>query len=173
MDTFLRSPVELPDPDRLELVTAFGLSLADGIVMYQVVKLAHWNVSGAGFVALHDFLGTVAGLVDSVNDKFAERIPTLGALIGANVERVGEVMRLKDYPITPMGPLQHVREVCDRLDVYLRGAVAACEIAKRVKDEGSVQRIGTALELLQEAAWKLVKEIEPQAGPAGSVVTVP
>ncbi len=135
-----------------------------------MTKVAHWNVAGPTFVMIHVELDVLATLLAMANDKCAERAVTLGALISMNVERVGEVMRLKDYPLTPLGIYEHVREICDRLDVYIAGLAAVIKLATVAEDDATIQRLGTLTEEIQEQAWKLVKFLEPPSAPANPVL---
>ena len=173
MATFMRSPIVLPDAARSELAASLGLVLVDAIALRQGIQLAHWNVFGPSFIQFHVLFDDGQAIVAASIDRIAERIVTLGALVGANVERVGEVMRIPDYPLRGMTQLEHVAEVASRFDGYLAGLKAASDIATRLNEPGTVNLLGEAIDAAQVYAWKLVKHLEPAQGAPAAVPFLP
>jgi len=69
------------DEDRAEqLVDALNTDLAASYVLYHQLKKHHWNVEGAEFLELHEYLGEVADDVELAADAFAERAQALGGV---------------------------------------------------------------------------------------------
>jgi DNA-binding ferritin-like protein len=62
-----------------QLVDALNTDLAATYVLYHQVKKHHWNVEGAEFRELHEFLGDVAYDLEVAADEFAERARTIAA----------------------------------------------------------------------------------------------
>jgi DNA-binding ferritin-like protein len=69
------------DADRAEqIVDALNTDLAATYVAYHQVKKHHWNVEGAEFLDLHEYLGEVAADLEEAADEFAERVQALGGV---------------------------------------------------------------------------------------------
>jgi DNA-binding ferritin-like protein len=69
------------DQDKAEqIVEALNTELAASYVAYHQVKKHHWNVEGAEFLELHEYLGEVAEDLEEAADAFAERAQALGGV---------------------------------------------------------------------------------------------
>ncbi len=69
------------DGDRAEqLVDALNTDLAATYVTYHQVKKHHWNVEGAEFLQLHEYLGDVAYDLEQGADVIAERAQAIGGI---------------------------------------------------------------------------------------------
>jgi len=67
-----RSPSPLPEETRRKMVEALNARLADGIDLHSQIKVAHWNVKGPQFAALHPLFETFAVGLAAHNDAVAE-----------------------------------------------------------------------------------------------------
>ncbi|HLM47609.1 MAG TPA: ferritin-like domain-containing protein, partial [Myxococcaceae bacterium] len=74
-----RSPSPLPEQARSALATLLNERLADGLDLHSQIKVAHWNIKGPQFAALHPLFETFAVSLAAHNDSVAERAVTLGA----------------------------------------------------------------------------------------------
>ena len=69
------------DEDRTaQVVDALNTDLAASYVLYHQLKKHHWNVEGAEFLQLHEYLGEVAADVELAADEFAERVQAIGGV---------------------------------------------------------------------------------------------
>jgi len=69
------------DEDKAEqLIDALNTDLAASYVLYHQLKKHHWNVEGAEFLQLHEYLGEVAEDVEYAADAFAERAQAIGGV---------------------------------------------------------------------------------------------
>ena len=69
------------DRDKAEqLVDALNTDLAATYVLYHQVKKHHWNVEGAEFLELHEYLGDVAYDLEVAADDLAERAQAIGGV---------------------------------------------------------------------------------------------
>lgn len=69
------------DQDKAEqIVDAFNTNLAAAYVAYHQIRKHHWNVEGAEFLELHEYLGEVAEDMETAGDAFAERAQALGGV---------------------------------------------------------------------------------------------
>ncbi len=87
------------EPDKAEqLVDALNTDLAATYVLYHQVKKHHWNVEGADFLELHEYLGDVAYDLEQTADELAERAQAIGG-----VPLSGGATFEAHAPITPEG----------------------------------------------------------------------
>jgi len=69
------------DTDRAEqIIDALNTDLAATYVAYHQVKKHHWNVEGAEFLELHEYLDEVAADLEEGADALAERAQALGGV---------------------------------------------------------------------------------------------
>ena len=69
------------DEDKAEqIIDALNTDLAASYVLYHQLKKHHWNVEGAEFLQLHEYLGEVAEDVEYAADAFAERAQAIGGV---------------------------------------------------------------------------------------------
>ncbi len=61
-----------------QLVDALNTDLAATYVLYHQLKKHHWNVEGAEFNDIHEFLGEAAEELEEIADVVAERAQALG-----------------------------------------------------------------------------------------------
>ena len=82
-----------------------------------VLKHAHWNVTGPGFIAVHEMIDPQVDTVRDFVDAIAERMATLGAtpkgLAGALVAQ----RTVEEYPVGRARVADHLRALND---VYTR-----------------------------------------------------
>src|SRR5262249_51698242 len=70
----------LPESARQQIAAALNVRLADGLDLHSQIKVAHWNVKGPHFAALHPLFESFATTLTEQNDATAERAVALGAL---------------------------------------------------------------------------------------------
>jgi DNA-binding ferritin-like protein len=63
-----------------QIIDALNTDLADTYVAYHQIKKHHWNVEGAEFRELHEYLGDVAYDLEQGADEIAERAQALGGV---------------------------------------------------------------------------------------------
>jgi len=73
-----------------QIVDALNTDLAASYVLYHQVKKHHWNVAGAEFLDLHEFLGDAAEHLEEGADEIAERLQALGGTPVAGPEQIAE-----------------------------------------------------------------------------------
>jgi DNA-binding ferritin-like protein len=79
------------DTDRSEqIIEALNADLADTYVLYHQLKKHHWNVAGAEFLELHEFLGEAAANAEEAADIIAERAQALGGTPVAGFDQFAE-----------------------------------------------------------------------------------
>ena len=80
------TPSRLPEPARVRIAEGLNAVLADGLDLHASVKVAHWNLKGPQFPALHALFEEIAVGLAGHNDAVAERAVTLGARAARDVE---------------------------------------------------------------------------------------
>jgi starvation-inducible DNA-binding protein len=98
--------------------------------------VAHWNVKGPQFIALHELFDEIVEDADEYVDLIAERAVQLGGVADGTVRQVAERTSLDEYAATGGGNgEEHVRAVADALAAFGRSAREAIEIAADAKDQ--------------------------------------
>jgi DNA-binding ferritin-like protein len=69
------------EPEKAEqIIDALNTDLAATYVLYHQVKKHHWNVEGAEFLDIHEYLGEVAADLEAGADELAERAQAIGGV---------------------------------------------------------------------------------------------
>ena len=149
------SPSKLPEAARTTLVTTLNERLADGLDLHAAIKVAHWNVKGPQFPALHPLFEQFANQLAAHNDAVAERAVTLGGLAQGSVRHVAKTSKLEDYPNTVTRDLEHVKLLADRFDAYLIGIRESRGIGEKLGDSDTVDLLTGVVTELEKNAWFL------------------
>ncbi len=119
-----RSPSHLPESARARIAESLNAVLADGLDLHGHVKVAHWNLKGPHFAALHPLFETFAVSLAGFDDEVAERAVTLGGRAYGTARHVARASRIPEYPEETSRDLEHVKLLADRFDRYLEGVRA-------------------------------------------------
>lgn len=155
-----RSPSPLPEPSRQKLIEALNARLADGLDLWTQVKVAHWNVKGPHFAALHPLFETFATSLANFNDAVAERAVTLGGLAAGTARHVAKASRLSEYPQETTRDLEHVRLLGDRFEAYVTGLRESRALAEKEADTDTVDLLTQIVSELEKNAWFLRASLE-------------
>src|SRR4029434_7128217 len=110
---------------------ALSGSLRNGVDLHSQIKVAHWNIKGPNFAALHPLFETFAVSLANHNDSIAERAVTLGAQVNATARTVAKSSTLPDYPAETSQDLDHVKLLAERIEAYLDGTRKSRDVADR------------------------------------------
>ena len=149
------TPSRLPEPARVRIAEALNAVLADGLDLHASVKVAHWNLKGPQFPALHALFEQIALALAGHDDAVAERAVTLGARAFGTVRHVAKASRVADYPQETTRDLEHVRLIADRIDTYLDGVRAARAVAEKDGDTDTVDLLTGVATELEKHGWFL------------------
>lgn len=155
-----KSPSSLLEPTRAAICQALGDSLADGLDLHSHVKVAHWNIKGPHFAALHALFDSFADSLAGHNDEIAERIVTLGGRALGTTRHVAKTSRLVEYPSDVTRDLDHVRLLAERFGSYLAGLRAARSVAKEGEDSDSEDLLTGILRETEKHTWFLISTLE-------------
>ena len=155
-----RSPSRLPEEARNAVSAALDARLADGLDLHTQIKVAHWNVKGPHFAALHPLFETFATTLAGFNDDIAERAVTLGFRVHGTARHVAKTSRLPELPSEATRDLELVGLVADRLESYLEGVRDARAVAEKHADQDSVDLLTGVVNQVEKDAWFLRATLE-------------
>jgi len=154
------TPSQLPPELRKKICESLRAVLTDGIDLHSQIKIAHWNIKGPHFAALHPLFDTFATDLAAQNDELAERILTLGTLAVGTVRHAAKNSRLPDYPQELTKDLEHVRLLTERIGTWLTGARQARELAIECKDDDTMDLLTKHIQAFEKHAWFLHATLE-------------
>ena len=150
-----RSPSPIKEDVRARLAKSLNARLADGLDLWSQIKVAHWNIKGPHFAALHPLFETFAVSLAEHNDAVAERAVTLGAQAYGTARHVAQASRLPEYDPEATRDLQHVRLLADRIEAYLEGARESRDLAEKEDDQDTVDLLTGIIREFEKHAWFL------------------
>jgi starvation-inducible DNA-binding protein len=150
-----KSPSPLSEAARKEIAVSLNARLADGLDLHSQIKVAHWNIKGPNFAALHPLFETFAVGLAVHNDALAERAVTLGAQVYGTARAVAKASTLPEYPAETKKDLEHVKLLAERIDSYLEGVRASRDVAEKLKDQDTVDLLTGIIVEFEKHAWFL------------------
>jgi starvation-inducible DNA-binding protein len=155
-----RSPSTLKEDARKKLSESLNARLGDGLDLHSQIKVAHWNIKGPHFAALHPLFETFAVSLANHNDAIAERAVTLGARAYGTVRHAARVSSLPEYDQETSRDLDHVRLLADRIEAYLKGLRATRDLGEAEDDQDSVDLMTGIITEFEKHAWFLRASLE-------------
>jgi len=155
-----RSPSPLPEQARTAIVEQLNARLADGLDLHSQIKVAHWNIKGPQFAALHPLFETFAVSLANHNDSVAERAVTLGGKAYGTTRHVGKTSRLPDYPQETTKDLEHVKLLAERIEAYLGGLRDSRKATEQHQDTDTVDLFTGIITEFEKHAWFLRASLE-------------
>jgi starvation-inducible DNA-binding protein len=155
-----KSPSPLPEATRQRLVETLNARLADGLDLWTQVKVAHWNVKGPHFAALHPLFETFATSLANFNDAVAERAVTLGGLAQGTVRHAARTSKLSEYPQQTTHDLEHVRLLSERFEAYVAALRESRTLAEKEADTDTVDLLTQIVTEFETNAWFLRASLE-------------
>lgn len=122
--------------------------------------MAHWNIKGPQFAALHPLFETFAISLANFNDAIAERSVTLGGKAYGTARHVARNSRLAEYPQETVRDLDHVELLAARIEKYLDGVRASRHAAERLADTDTVDLLTGIISEFEKNAWFLRASLE-------------
>lgn len=155
-----RSPSPLNETARVALVATLNERLSDGLDLHSQIKVAHWNIKGPNFAALHPLFETFAVSLANHNDAIAERAVTLGGKAYGTVRHVAKASRLPEYPGETTRDLEHVALLAERIEGYLAGLRESRGVAEKQGDTDTVDLLTGIVTEFEKHAWFLRASLE-------------
>lgn len=119
-----------------------------------VGKQLHWNVQGAEFFAVHEFLDTIVDEARTAYDDFAERLVALGGSPDARPETIVATSSIKPLDAGHVSTTTAVEKMEEALNIV------AEEMIRHIDDVDAVDHLSADLLIttsrdLQKSAWML------------------
>ena len=150
-----KTPSNLPESARASVASTLNQRLADGLDLHSQIKVAHWNIRGPQFPALHPLFEQFATQLAVRNDEIAERAVTLGGHAIGTARQVAKGSRLPEYPTEITRDLEHVKALADRIDVYLDGVRESRKVAEQHGDSDTFDLLSAVVTELEKNNWFL------------------
>ena len=155
-----KSPSHLPEETRVSVADQLNARLADGLDLHSQIKVAHWNIKGPQFAALHPLFETFAVSLAAFNDLLAERAVTLGARAYGTARHVARASKLPEYPQDTARDLEHVKLLAERFEKYLVGVRESRTLAEKLGDTDTVDLLTGIVTEFEKNAWFLRASLE-------------
>ena len=155
-----KSPSPLSEKARTQIAETLNARLADGLDLHSQIKVAHWNIKGPQFAALHPLFETFAVALAAFNDTIAERAVTLGAKAYGTTRHVAKTSKLPDYPQETTRDLDHVKLLVERFETYLTGLRESRGVADANGDTDTEDMLTLVITEFEKNDWFLRASLE-------------
>jgi len=150
-----KSPSQLSEDTRIKIEETLNARLADGLDLHSQIKVAHWNIKGPQFAALHPLFETFAVGLAAHNDAIAERAVTLGGKAYGTARHVASKSKLPEYPQETTRDMDHVKLLAERIEKYLEGTRESRTLGEKLGDTDSVDLLTGIITEFEKHAWFL------------------
>jgi starvation-inducible DNA-binding protein len=117
------------------MISLLNQQLANTMDLYSQTKLAHWNVKGMHFIALHELFDTLAANRLSDADMIAERATALGGYAAGTVRTAAQRSELPEFPEQITMDKQVAEALAERYAQYGASVRAAIDTALNDGDQ--------------------------------------
>ncbi len=135
--TLARYPITLSDAARLASVEALNQVLCDTMVLRDLYKKHHWQVSGPTFYSLHLLFDKHFDEQQELVDDLAERVQSLGGVAIAMAHDVAELTRLERPPRGREPVPVQISRLLEAHEVILSEAHTGARMADGNGDDGT------------------------------------
>jgi starvation-inducible DNA-binding protein len=143
-----------PTTDSTELTRSLNLVLADSYALLSLTHLAHWNVEGPGFFALHTAFQTQYEELFVAIDEIAERIRALDAYAIGGLGTLAQAAQMNEFA-SPLGQEDYVRALIAASEKLVGDAARARDVAGLANDAESQDLMIGRITLHQKTIWML------------------
>ena len=128
--------------------------LADSYALLSLTHLAHWNIEGPGFFALHTAFQTQYEELFMAVDEIAERIRALGSYALGGLGTLAKVAQMKEFA-APLSQSDYVRSLIEANEKLVADAAVARDLAGQANDPESQDLMIGRITLHQKTIWML------------------
>lgn len=136
------------------LTDSLNQVLADSYALMALTHLAHWNVEGPGFFALHTAFQTQYEELFTAVDEIAERIRALNAYAIGGLGTFARAAQMQEFA-APLAQEDYVKKLIAANEKLLADAAEARDLAGRANDAESQDLMIGRITLHQKTAWML------------------
>jgi starvation-inducible DNA-binding protein len=136
------------------LTDSLNQVLADSYALMALTHLAHWNVEGQGFFALHTAFQTQYEELFTAIDEIAERVRALDAYAIGGLAKFAQTAGLSEFA-APMAQEDYVKELIAANDKLIADAAVARDLAGEANDAESQDLMIQRITVHQKTVWML------------------
>jgi starvation-inducible DNA-binding protein len=153
-------PLDLTQEVRAESVRALNQVLADSIMLRDLYKKCHWQVSGPTFYQLHLLFDKHAEEQTALVDEVAERIQTLGGLAAGMPHEVAERTVIERPPHGREEVPVQLSRLLEAHQTVIKNARAAARRTSEVGDDGTNDLlVSNVIRKNETQAWFLYEHV--------------
>ena len=143
-----------PAKNHAALSHSLNQVLADSYALMSLTHLAHWNVEGPGFFALHTAFQTQYEELFTAIDEIAERVRALNAYAIGGLGKFAQTAKMKEVA-SPLPQEEYVKLLIAANEKLLADAAKARDLAGKANDAESQDLMIGRITLHQKTAWML------------------
>jgi starvation-inducible DNA-binding protein len=128
--------------------------LADSYALMSLTHLAHWNVEGPGFFALHTAFQMQYEELFTAIDEIAERVRALGAYATGGLDNLARKAQMKEFS-APLPQEDYVRLLMAANEKLVADAAQARDVAGEANDPETQDLMIARITLHQKTIWML------------------
>ena len=136
------------------LTESLNQVLADSYALMALTHLAHWNVEGQGFFALHTAFQTQYEELFTAIDEIAERVRALDAYAIGGLGKFAQTAQMKEFA-APLAQEDYVKRLIAANEKLLADAATARDLAGQANDAESQDLMIWRITLHQKTVWML------------------
>lgn len=137
-----------------KLTESLNQVLADSYAVMSLTHLAHWNVEGAGFFALHTAFQTQYEELFIAIDEIAERLRALGAYAIGGLHTLAKVANIEEFA-APISQESYVAALIAAHEKLLKDAAISRDLAGAENDAETQDLMIGRITLHQKTLWML------------------
>jgi len=138
----------------VELTKSLNQVLADSYALLSLTHLAHWNVEGPGFFALHTAFQTQYEELFTAIDEIAERVRALDAYALGGLSTLAQTAQMQEFA-APLTQERYVRALVTCHEKLVTDAARARDLAGEAHDAESQDLMIGRIALHQKTIWML------------------
>ncbi len=142
------------DSPSFPLSESLNQVLADSYALMSLTHLAHWNVEGPGFFALHTAFQTQYEELFTAIDEIAERIRATGAYAVGGLGTLSAKARMAEF-VSPLAQEDYVRALLAANEKLVADAITARDLAGEANDPETQDLMTARITLHQKTVWML------------------
>lgn len=160
--TVVDLPLGVDSEKRLESTRSLNQVLADSIMIREIYKKAHWQVSGHTFYQLHLLLDKHYEEQDELVDLIAERVQALGGVSIATPHDVAEQTRIERPPIHRQEVPEQLSRILEGHEIILKEAHEYAKAADDAGDDGTNDLlVSNVIRTNERQVWFIAEHLVP------------
>ncbi len=140
--------------ENTKLVSQLNLVLADSYALMSLTHLAHWNVEGPGFFALHTAFQTQYEELFTAIDEIAERVRSIGSYAIGGLSTLADAAKIREFS-SPLSQEGYVEALVAANEKLIADACIARDAAAEANDPETEDLMIGRITLHQKTVWML------------------